>query len=85
MIPRRIRLTIGEVRVSGLSPLDARRFVDKLEGELRVCLARASARGISTALQSRAVPTESARTHAHAHIERSAAPLARALVGRMLT
>jgi hypothetical protein len=33
MSPHRIRLIVGEVRVSGMSSLDARRLVDRLEVE----------------------------------------------------
>jgi len=72
----RIRLRIDEVCVSGLSPGDAQRLVDRLEAELA-----ALAPALATARHAQPRGRVDAGSVRHdARVDRVAAPLARAIV-----
>jgi hypothetical protein len=71
----RINLVIDQLRISGLSSLDASRLVDRLEGELR----RLAPELADVRTGQRGDVNGGAVTR-YARIERSAEPLARAIV-----
>jgi hypothetical protein len=71
----RVRLRIDEVVVSGLSPLEGRRLVDRLEGELR----RIAPSMLNGNVQRSRARVDAGSVPASDRIERAATPIARAV------